>query len=183
VGLPVTPRRVASGRRTGFDASASNVPRGDSSTSTDPTLVPSSIGSLHVVTSLVVILSSLGFMAYLFLTHGSKSAAPTKRRSDDASRRVWIDPIPNVDNSSVSFAVAEGLPREEGKLVQLARARVQEPGQSDPNKPPPLAPSKKPMSNPPAKPAETTPTSPSAPSNPPSPKRCSKSAKSLAKDL
>jgi hypothetical protein len=107
-------------------------------------------------------------MAYLFLTHGSKSAAPTKRRSDDASRRVWIDPIPNVDNSSVSFAVAEGLPREEGKLVQLARARVQEPGQSDPNKPPPLAPSKKPMSNPPAKPAETTPTSPSAPSNPPS---------------
>ncbi|MEK0427260.1 MAG: hypothetical protein RJB11_3351 [Planctomycetota bacterium] len=159
----VTPRRVARRNSQTVDADAVNVRR---ESLTDVMVDTRSNWSHYTITSILVIISSLGVIFYLFATVGLRSIGPSKRRTDDPVRRVWIDPQPNTESFGVSFAVAESRGRQEERMVQLARAELQEPGQSDPNKPPPIAPSKKPTSNPqPSKPSDSA-GSPSPPQTP-----------------
>jgi outer membrane biosynthesis protein TonB len=109
--------------------------------------------------SLAIIAAGLGFLVYLFAIRSDESPSSYENRPKQNPRRVLIDPAPTLKSSAVGIAAAGGsLNKNSVGKVQLASAVAQEPGQSDPNNPPPVGTSKKPPSSePPAKlPAPST---------------------------
>lgn len=114
---------------------------------------------LQSAISLLIIIVSLGFLAFVMFFRTSKHLAPAGASGKTSSSAV--KPVPKhvplsgEANSSVR-SLGQRDPQgflipDHRNLVMLASAaRIQEPGQSDPNKPPPIAAPKKNPANPPA---------------------------------
>jgi len=172
--LAVSPRRVSKKNSSVL---------GDAAPAVQATLAdaPKSVSELQnsilpffqTFASLAIIAAGLGFLIYLFVIRSDESPSPYENRPKQNPRRVLIDPAPTRKSPAVGYAVASGsLNKDLIGAVQLASAVAQEPGQSDPNNPPPVGTSKKPPSSePPAKlPAPSTDLPVPAPaSKPPNP--------------
>lgn len=162
--LAVSPRRVS---RKSISLPGDATPRVQAPlaavSNRDSDLSNSSAPSFQAFFSLAIIVASLGFLLYLFAFRSEQSPDNYESHPESHPRhtpqRVFIDPAPTSKSPAVSLAVAQrSLNQDSVGKVQLASAVVQEPGQSDPNNPPPVGPLKKPPSSvPPAKlPAPST---------------------------
>ncbi len=152
--LAVSPRRVF---RESTSVQGDSTPRVQASladaSKRASDLSNSSAPSFQAFFSLAIIVLSLGFLLYLFAFRSEQSPDDYDSHPRQAPQRVFIDPAPTTKSPAVSLAAAQrSFNKDSVGKVQLASAVVQEPGQSDPNNPPPVGPLKKPPSSvPPAK--------------------------------
>ena len=158
--MAVSPRRVSrkSASVLGDAAPSARATLADAPTSV-PELPNSILPFFQTFASLAIIAAGLGFLFYLFAIRSDESPSRYENRTKQTPRRVLIDPAPTRKSPAVGFAATGGsFNKDSTAAVQLASAVAQEPGQSDPNNPPPVGTSKKPPSiEPPAKlPAPST---------------------------
>jgi hypothetical protein len=146
--LAVSPRRISrEGNTVNYEAaSAVQVAQADAPSAKSQSNAPKT-ALFHTITSIVVIFASIGFLTYLLATRNAGTTKHIERKTRRTTDPVLLVTPPERKPKPLHTATESHFANHKNhEPVQLASALVQEPGQSDPNKPPPIAPSKKPPS-------------------------------------